>query len=155
MVAALILSALAGVPAARAAGNGAVVTRQIVVNDVEVEQTTEDCTGAEGTFSRTFSGFIHTTTRPEGTTLFRGWLRADDATFVPDDPTQPTYTGRELVQVSMVSNQASATVSFLLHVWATGTDGSRASIKEVEHVTINAAGTTLEFEKPVVICRSA
>jgi hypothetical protein len=141
--------------AAARSGHGANVTRDIVVNDVEVEHTVNECSGAEGTFSRTFSGSIHTTTRPDGTTLFRGWLRADDATFVPDDPTQPTFAGRELVHVSTVSNKASATTTFVLHFWATGSDGSRASFKEVEHLTINSAGNTVEFEKPVVICGSA
>jgi hypothetical protein len=130
---------------------GAEVTRVIVVDDLEVEHTTNNCSGAEGTFSRTFHGFIQTTTRPDGTTLFRGWLRADDATFVPDDPAQPTFTGREDVHVSMVSNSAAATVSFVLHFWATGADGSAVAFKEVEHLTISAGGE-LEFEKPLAIC---
>ena len=137
-------------PAAASSG-GAEVTRVIVVDDLEVEHTTNDCSGVEGTFSRTFHGFIQTTTRPDGTTLFRGWLRADDATFVPDDPAQPTFTGREDVHVSMVSNSAAATVSFVLHFWATGADGSAVAFKEVEHLTISAGGE-LEFEKPLAIC---
>jgi copper(I)-binding protein len=147
-VAALVITA-----GSAAAANGAEVSKDVIVNDVEVEHTINNCSGAEGTFTRTFNGSVHTVTRSDGSTLFRGWIRADDATFVPDDPSQPTFTGRESVHVSMVSASSSATVSFVLHFWATGSDGSRASFKEVEHLTINAAGNTVEFEKPVVICR--
>jgi len=150
LIAALALVVAAG-PAAAEPGTGAEVTREIVVDDLEVEHTSNDCTGVEGTLSRTFRGFIQTTTRPDGTTLFRGWLRADDATFVPDDPEQPTFTGREDVHVSMVSNSAAATISFVLHFSATGSDGSTASVKEVEHLTISAGGE-VEFEKLVVLC---
>jgi len=109
ILAALVIAVFAA--GAAAAGDSGHVSRDIVVNDVEVEHTINECTGAEGTFTRTFGGLIQTVTRPDGTTLFRGWLRADDATFVPDDPTQPTFIGRELVHVSMVSNRASATVT--------------------------------------------
>jgi hypothetical protein len=139
-----------GGSSAEAAG-GAEVTREFVVDDIEVEHTVNNCGGVEGTFSRTFHGFIQTTVRPDGTTLFRGWLRADDATFVPDDPTQPTFTGRELIHVSMVANNGAATTTFSLHFWAAAADGTTAAFKEVEHVTISAGGE-VEFEKPVVIC---
>ena len=64
---------------------------------------------------------------------------------------QPTFTGREDVHVSMVSNSAAATVTFVLHFWATGADGSAVAFKEVEHLTISAGGE-LEFEKPLAIC---
>jgi hypothetical protein len=47
---------------------------------------------------------------------------------------------------------ARATVSFVLHFCATGSDGSRAAFKEVEHLTLDAPGNSVEFEKPVVIC---
>jgi hypothetical protein len=148
-VAAFGYSMVAG-SSASAAG-GAEVTREIVVDDLEVEHTTNNCSGVEGTFSRTFHGFIQTVTRPGGTTLFRGWLRADDATFVPDDPAEPTFTGRELIHVSMVGNGATATTTFSLHFRASAADGTTAAFEEVEHVTISAGGE-VEFEKPVVIC---
>ena len=90
---------------ATASSGGAEVTRVIVVDDLEVEHTTKNCSGVEGTFSRTFHGFIQTTTRPDGTTLFRGWLRADEATFVPDVPRSRPSRGREDVHVSMVEQQ--------------------------------------------------
>ena len=145
---ALVIALLAAASASAAAS----VDRQILVDDVEIEHTSNECTGAEGTFSRTFRGFIQTVARPDGTTLFRGVIRADDATFVPDDPTQPTFTGSEEVHVSTISNRSSATSTFVLRFRATGSDGSRAMFKEVEHFTVSATGHTVEFERPVVLC---
>src|SRR3954451_7594082 len=128
------------------------VSRQIVLDDVEVEHTLNPCSGAEGTFSRTFHGVVQIVTRADGSTLFHGWIRADDATFVPDDPSEPTFTGRETVHVSAATNGASATSTFVLHFWAGSPDGSRTMFKEVEHVTFNTAGNVVEFEKSVAIC---
>ena len=53
---ALVIALLAAASASAAAS----VDRQILVDDVEIEHTTNECTGAEGTFSRTFRGFIQT-----------------------------------------------------------------------------------------------
>src|SRR3954468_12997091 len=128
------------------------VSRQIVLDDVEVEHTLNPCSGAEGTFSRTFHGVVQTVTRPDGSTLFHGWTPAEDGTFVPDDPSEPTFTGRETVHVSAATNGASATSTFVLHFWAGSADGSRTMFKEVEHATFNTSGNTVEFEKPVAIC---
>src|SRR3954453_23879759 len=128
------------------------VSRQIVLDDVEVEHTLNPCSGVEGTFRRTYHGVVQTVTRPDGSTLFRGWIRADDATFVPDDPGEPTFTGRETVHVSAATNGSSATSTFVLHFWASSADGSRTMFKEVEHVTFNTSGDIVEFEKPVAIC---
>ena len=54
----------------------------------------------------------------------------------------PTFTGQEQVLVSMLSNSATTTTSFVLHFWATGSDGSRAAFKEVEHLTIAPAASS-------------
>ena len=147
--AALVALVLAGAGAATASAD---VVRQVIVDDVEVEHTLNTCSGVEGTFTRTFNGSIQTVTRADGSTLFRGRIRADDATFVPDDPAQPTYVGRETVQVSSVTREASGVVTFVLHFWATGTDGSSVMFEETEHMTLNASGEAVEFEKPVVVC---
>jgi hypothetical protein len=140
------------VSAGSVAAASADVSRQILVDDVEVEHTLNPCSGTEGTFTRTFNGVVQTVTRPDGSTLFRGWIRADDATFVPDDPSEPIFTGRETVHVSTVTNGSSATSTFVLHFWASSPDGTRTMFKEVEHMTFSASGNTVEFEKPVAIC---
>jgi len=128
------------------------VDRQVIVDDVEVEHSLNSCSGVEGTFTRTFNGAIETVSRPDGSSLFRGRIRADDATFVPDNPSEPTYTGRETVQVSSVNSNATGVMMFVLHFWASGTDGSSVMFEETEHMTLNGSGEVLEFEKPVVVC---
>ena len=127
----------------------------MIVDDVEVEHTFNTCSGVEGTFSPTFNGSVQTVSRADGSTLFRGRIRADDATFLPDDPDEPTYAGRETVQVSSVTSEASEVVTFVLHFWATGSDGSSAMLEETEHMTLNDSGEVVEFEKPVVVCHDS
>jgi hypothetical protein len=151
---ALVALVLAGAGAGAATAS-ADVARQVIVDDVEVEHSLNTCSGVEGTFTRTFNGAIQTVSRPDGSTLFRGRIRADDATFVPDDPSEPTYTGRETVQVSSVTSNASDVVTFVLHFWASGTDGSSVMFEETEHMTLNDSGEALEFEKPVVVCHNS
>src|SRR3954469_8733055 len=77
------------VSAGSIAAASADVSRQILVDDVEAEHTLNPCSGVEGTFSRTFPGAVQAVSRPDGSTLFHGWIRADDATFLPDDPSEP------------------------------------------------------------------
>jgi hypothetical protein len=149
--AALVALVLAG-GAAGAATASADVARQVIVDDVEVEHSLNTCSGVNGTFTRTFNGVVQTVSRPDGSSLFRGRIRADDATFVPDDPSQPTYTGRETVQVSSVTSNATGVMTFVLHFWGSGTDGSSVMFKETEHMTLNQSGNAVEFEKPVVVC---
>jgi hypothetical protein len=79
-------------------------------------------------------------------------VRADDPTFVPDDPTLPVFSGAELVHVSDTTNGSNATFTFVLRFWAESPDGSKASVMEAEHTTISADGNVVTFEKPVLIC---
>jgi len=148
--AALVALVVAGAGAGAAAAS-ADVDRQVIVDDVEVEHTLNPCSGVEGTFTRTFNGVVHTVSRPDGSSLFRGRIRAEDATFVPDDANEPTYTGRETVQVSSVSSDAHEVMTFVLHYRATGTDGSRVMFKVTEHMTLTTSGQ-VQFAKPVAVC---
>jgi hypothetical protein len=130
----------------------ATISRDIIIDDFETEHTVNNCTGDLGTFSRTFTGFAHTTVRPDGTVHFNALISADGATFVPDDPALPVFSGKELVHVSDTTNGPNATVTFALRFWAEAPDGTKASVKEVEHMTVSADGAIVEFEKPVLIC---
>ena len=127
-------------------------TREVIIDDFETEHTVNTCTGDFGTLNRTFTGFAHTTVRPDGTVHFNALVSADDAEFIPDDPTLPIFSGKELVHVSQTTNRASATFTFKVRLWVEAPDGSKASVMEVEHVTISADGRVVEFEKPVLIC---
>src|SRR5215475_2552075 len=50
------------------------------------------CSGAPGTLTIVFSGVIHTTDLGDGTARTNGTMTGT-VTFVPDDPSQPSYTG--------------------------------------------------------------
>jgi hypothetical protein len=127
-------------------------TRDILVNDFQTEHTVNSCTGDLGTFSRHFNGFVHVTERTNGTFHFNALLTADDATFTPDDPSLPTYVGKELVHTSETSNSSTTTITFVLRFWATGPDGSRVAAQEVEHLTVDASSGVVSFEKGVLKC---
>jgi hypothetical protein len=128
-------------------------TRDVVINDFETEHTVDECTGEFGTLNRTFTGFAHTTVRPDGNIHFNALLSAADVTFVPDDHSLPVYSGKELVHVSDTTNGSNATMTFVVRIWADATDGRVVSVMDVEHLSISADGHVVDFEKPVLVCR--
>jgi hypothetical protein len=119
------------------------------------EPDTNPCTGAPGTITLTARGVTHATELPDGsfhaTTTITGTF-----TFVPEDPGQPTLTGKFTIQDSENFNQQNTTVTAMSVFLATGTDGSRVDAHLVFHITINPDGTvTVTFEKPRLSCRYA
>ena len=128
--------------------------RDIFINEVTI--TTDEanlCTGGTGTLIRSFNGFLQQTARPDGTFHWNALITADDVRFIPDNPAEPTYTGREQVQVSSNTTANTLTTSFSVRVWLDGTDGSSMQGHILEHLSISADGKVVEFEKPVPICR--
>ena len=110
------------------------------------------CTGAPGTATQTLRGVSHITELPNGTshetTTVTGTF-----TFVPNDPSQPTYTGHATFWDGENFNGKSIAVTFTGHVNVRGSDGSHLTDHFVAHVTINANGTaTVEFETERLSC---
>jgi len=78
------------------------------------------------------------------------WNRGDDSTL-PLDGTGPTYTGNTRFGHSTIFRNSKRgelqTHTDLNRFVARGSDGSRAFIKEHEHITFNANGvTTVDFD---------
>ena len=74
-------------------------------------------------------------------------------TFVPNDPSQPTYTGRETFWDGENSNSKTFTATSTDRVNAFGSDGSRLTVHVVAHITVNANGTvTVRFENDRLSC---
>src|SRR5262252_8931642 len=73
------------------------------------------CSGAPGTLTIVFSGVIHTTDRGDGTLQMTGTV-----TFVPDDPSQPSYTGH----LTERSGAGAGTVTIADNIVLHGSDGS-------------------------------
>ena len=72
---------------------------------------------------------------------------------MPDDPSQPTYTGRGTFWAGANLNSQNNSPDGHHQLHAKGSDGSRLTGHVVAHVTLHADGTvTVEFEKERLSC---
>jgi hypothetical protein len=128
-------------------------TTTIHFSDTESFDDVNPCTGVPGTFSGTFKGVIHTTALPDGSSHFTITV-TETFTFVPDDPSQPTYTGKSTFWAGDNLNpQNNFNTTFTSIFVVKGTDGSKISGTEVGHVTQQPDGTvTVEFDRPRLRC---
>jgi len=111
------------------------------------------CTGATGTSTDTMKGVTHVTALPDGS-FHEHTALTDTFTFVPDDPSQPTYTGKSTFWAGDNLNpQNNFNTTFTSIFVVKGTDGSKISGTEVGHVTQQPDGTvTVEFDRPRLRC---
>jgi hypothetical protein len=111
------------------------------------------CTGAPGTTTETFKGVTHVTELPDGS-FHETTTMTDRFTFVPDDPSQPTYTGRGTFWAGAnLNSQNNFTATVTIQSVAKGSDGSRLTLHVVAHVTLHADGTvTVEFDRDRLGC---
>src|SRR4029453_4905059 len=70
------------------------------------------CSGAPGTLTIVFSGVVHNTTLGDDTLHFTG-PTPDTGTFVPEAPSQPSYTGHltERFDVKLNPSNSTSTVA--------------------------------------------
>src|SRR6266545_6112555 len=109
-------------------------TTTVHFSGTESESDVNPCTGATGTATTTLKGVSHITELPNGTSHETS-TATGTFTFVPDDPSQPTYTGHATFWDGENFNSKTIAVTF------TG------------HVTVNANGTaTVEFETERLSC---
>jgi hypothetical protein len=110
------------------------------------------CSGATGTLTIVTEGVLHTTALDNGTFHETG-TDTGTFTFVPDDPSQPTYTGHFASRFGEDVNSRNFTATSAFRVVLTGSDGSRLTVQELAHVTVHADGTvTVEFEETRLHC---
>jgi hypothetical protein len=127
-------------------------TTTIHFSGTESTADVNPCTGAPGTATQTLKGVTHITELSNGTehetTTVTGTFK-----FVPNDPSQPTYTGHATFWDGENVNSKTFTATFTGHVNVRGSDGSHLTDHFVAHVTINANGTaTVEFETERLSC---
>jgi len=147
-VAALVGGVLASAPASAKAR-----TKTIhVVNVTESHPDVNPCSGAKGTFSQTYSGVFHGTKLPNGTSWFTGTLHGT-ASFVPKDPTQPSYAGRFTTWFGDENNLQNEVEHETFHANLRGTDGSVVMAHETAHMGTSASGLTFSFDKARFTCR--
>jgi hypothetical protein len=127
-------------------------TETLHFSGVDVERDVNPCSGAPGTLTFDFRGVVHITTLDNGTfhetSTFTGTF-----TFVPDDPSQPTYTGHATFWFGQNVNSKSFTTTFTGNIVLRGSDGSRITNHALFHLTVNANGTvTSSIETDRLTC---
>lgn len=118
--------------AAGALAAGAVTQRETIVELTEVRPGEDPCSGATGTgtLTETANGFMHLTLTATGTMHLVGMIEYA-FTYVPDDPSQPAYSGREVSHLSLNVRPSNSIFSFTLAARGAGTDGSTLRFSEV------------------------
>jgi len=130
----VLLSAALLAPAAVAAAAAGTETIHFSGTDSRAEQNL--CSGAPGTLTIVSSGVLHTTDPGDGTVRMTGAMTGT-VTFVPDDPSQPSYTGHLTERFGGDANTFTIADNIVLH----GSDGSLGKQHILMHVTANANGT--------------
>jgi type 1 fimbria pilin len=132
----LTLSAVLLAPAAAFAAE----TETIHFSGTEARVETNPCTGAVGTLTIVFSGVIHTT-RLEDDIVHLTVTTTGTVTFVPDDPSQVSYTGHLAESSGTHVNPMNSTLTNAENVVLHGSDGSLGKQHLLVHLTVNANGT--------------
>lgn len=150
VVALLLVSA----PPAFADGNGAQTMTMTFKNAyIPFGPAVNPCSGATGSFAGiSVNGVMHETVNKAGDFWDTGTVTGTFQ-FVPDDATQPTYTGHGETWFGDSINQNNTVNHFTLHFNGTGTDGSTVTLTEVGHVSSNANGVpVVTFDKQSATC---
>jgi hypothetical protein len=102
------------------------------------------CTGDPGQLTVTYNGVFHITDDPNGGFHVTG-TNTGTFTFVPDDPSLPSYTGRFTVWFggNVTSNSDGFWVTF--RVKGTGSDGSELVFNAVEQIHFSNGEVHVEF----------
>ncbi len=119
----------------------------------DVQPDTNPCSGASGTLTVDLRGVSHITTLDNGTyhetSTATGTFR-----FVPNDASQPTYSGHATFWDGENQNLKSFTATFTGSIILHGSDGSLLKLQLLSQVTVNANGTvTSSIETERLTCR--
>jgi hypothetical protein len=99
------------------------------------------CSGALGRLTIVLSGVLHTTDLGDGTVKMTV-TTTGTVTFVPDDPSQPSFTGHLAGSSSKIVNARNATTTTTAeNVVVHGSDGSLGKQHILSHLTVNADAT--------------
>ena len=131
----LLLLVLVLLPAALVAQAAAAAAETQTIHFSGTDSRAEQnlCSGAPGTLTIVFSGVIHTTDLGDGTLRMTG-TTTGTVTFVPDDPSQPSYTGH----LTERSGQGTDTITIADNIVLHGADGSLGKLHILFHLTVNA-----------------
>ena len=105
------------------------------------------CTGASGTVTLTFNGVAHVTLNTATGTGHITETQAGDFVIVPDDSTQPTFTGHFAEWDGANFNIQNFAATATLNGHGTGSDGSTITFHMLEHFSVSATGVILSFDQ--------
>jgi hypothetical protein len=132
----LTLSAALLAPAAAFATE----TDTIHFSDTVSRAELNPCSGAPGTLTIVLSGVVHITDLEDGTEHVTV-TTTGTVTFVPDDPTQESFTGHLAERSGDNVNSSNLTITNAENVILHGSDGSLGKQHILSHLTVNANGT--------------
>ena len=145
---------LIGAGLAFADGNGA-QTQTVTFKGAYVPfgQGINPCSGATGTFTGlSVNGVMHETINKAGDFWDTGTIEGTFQ-FVPDDASQPTYTGHGETWFGDSINNQNEVNHFTLHFHGSAPDGSSVDFHETGHVSSNANGVpVVMFDKTGATC---
>jgi hypothetical protein len=133
---ALMLSAALLAPAAALATE----TQTIHFPHTESRAVLNPCSGAPGTLTIMLSVVMHTTDLGDGT-VHRTTTTTGTVTFVPNDPSQASFSGHLAESDSEITNPRNAIETNAENVIVHGSDGSLGKQHILVHHTVNANGT--------------
>jgi hypothetical protein len=129
-----------------AAGAGAVTSTQTDHNVTSVMPSLNPCSGASGTLTTTVNDVFHFTQLANGTGWFTFTVEGSFS-FLPTDPTQPSYTGHFQQWGNQNTNLHNGNSTFTFNIHGTGSDGSTLAYHEDAHFTMSATGViTVSFD---------
>jgi hypothetical protein len=116
-------------------------------NETDSFPTDNPCSGVPGTVTVTFNGVVHMTTLDSGA-VHGTETMTGTFSFVPDDPSQPSYTGRFTSWDGFNANSQNFTATATFRVRGTGSDGSTLTFHDNAHFSVSATGVTISFDRP-------
>jgi hypothetical protein len=133
--------AVAALPATAGAHGGKAETFTATFKDFEETfPEVNPCSGVPGTVTVTQNGVFHVTVHPDGHFHLTGTFTGP-FTFVPDDPSEPTFEGRFTTWFGENHNTNMANATFTFSVRGKGSDGSSLKFNAVAHIT----AATIDF----------
>jgi len=150
-MAAVAAFAMVSTGVAQAGGNGAQTFTQIDKNVVEVDPpgsgNGNPCSGADGTLTLVYNDIFHGTINKTGS-WFTGTLTGTFS-FVPVDPSQPSYAGHFTVWFGDENNKQNEVEHSTMNIHhGVGSDGSILRLHDNAQATMNANGViTVSFDK--------
>ena len=115
-------------------------TQTVRFSDTVSRAERNPCSGAPGTLTILLSGVVHTTDLGDGT-VHQTTTTTGTVTFVPDDPSQASFSGHLAESRSEITNPRNATTTNAENVVLHGSDGSLGKQHILIHTTVNANGT--------------